>query len=86
MSILCLRGSQGACGCQRAAVLWFADQCTPDFLDGVVPGEQMRWEKRNCGGLRRGETVSADVRSICGEHGIEFSFAHYCQLPGCSTE
>lgn len=29
------------------------------------------------GVLRRAETVFADVRSICGERGVEFSFVHY---------
>ena len=42
----------------------------------VVPGGEMRWEKRNWGVPRRTETVFADV-SICGERGVEFSFVHY---------
>lgn len=44
---------------------------------GIVPGGEMRWMKRNRGALRRAETVFADVRIICGERGLDFSFVNY---------
>jgi hypothetical protein len=46
------------------------------FQMEVISGEEMIWQERNWGAPRRAKTVFADVRSICEEQGVEFSFAH----------
>lgn len=47
------------------------------FQMEVVPGKEMSWGEINWRAPRRAETVFANVRSICEEQGVEFSFAHY---------